>query len=68
MLLREAWIEISRRILITSMRCWILRPDGPAAILLGNECKMTAMLKFKPRGRGMPLPKLEVGDNSGVCL
>ena len=30
MLLKETQIEIGRGILIISMRCWILRPDGPA--------------------------------------
>ena len=42
MLLREALIEIGRGMLMISMRCWILRPDGPAAVPLGKECKMDA--------------------------
>ena len=52
-LLREALIEIGRGMLMISMRCWILGPDGPAAVPLGKECKMEAMSKFKPRERGV---------------
>ena len=47
--------------LITSTRCWILRPDGPAAIHLENERKMAAMSKCKPRDRGVQVATSGIG-------
>ena len=69
MLLREALIEIGRGMLMISMRCWILRPDGPAAVPLGKECKMEAMSKFKPRKRGVQVDKSGIGGGGQLgCL
>ena len=31
---------------ITSKRCWIRRPDGPAAVSLGKDLKTAPMSKF----------------------
>ena len=52
-----------------SMRCWILRPDCPAAVPLGKECTMEAMSNFKPRERGVQVDKSGIGGGGQLgCL
>ena len=37
--LREEHMAVGKRMLAASRRCWILRPDGPAADPFGKDCR-----------------------------
>ena len=41
-------MDVGKRIVAASSRCWILKPEGPAAVSLGKECKMASILKSGP--------------------
>ena len=41
-------MEVGKGMLAASRRCWILRPDGPAADPFGNDCRTPRMLKSGP--------------------
>ena len=37
MSLRDEHMEVGRRMLAASRKCWTRRPEGPAAVPFGNE-------------------------------
>ena len=41
-------MDVGKGIVAASSRCWILKPEGPAAVSLGKECKMAKKLKSGP--------------------
>ena len=43
--LRDEHMGVGRGMLATSSRCWTRKPEGPAAVLLGNDCRTERMLK-----------------------
>ena len=45
MSLREEHMDVSSGILAASSRCWTRRPEGPAAVPLGNERRAPKMSK-----------------------
>jgi hypothetical protein len=50
--LREEHMEVGKGMLAASRRCWILRPDGPAADPFGKDCRIPRMLKSGPMDIG----------------
>ena len=45
MSLRKEHMEVGRGMFATSRRCWTRRPEGPAAVPLGNERRAPKMSK-----------------------
>ena len=45
MSLRKEHMEVGRGMFAASRRCWTRRPEGPAAVPLGNERRAPKMLK-----------------------
>ena len=43
--LRDEHMGVGRGMLATSSRCWTRKPEGPAAVSLGNDCRTERMLK-----------------------
>ena len=46
--LREKHMEVGKGMHAASRRCWILRPDGPAADPFGNDSRTPRMMKSGP--------------------
>ena len=43
--LREEHMGVGRGMLATSSRCWTRKPEGPAAVSLGNDCRTERISK-----------------------
>ena len=51
-----------------SIRCWIRRPDGPAAVSLGKDLSMARMLRSRGMGRSISGTIGTVGQALLGCL
>ena len=61
-------MDVGKGIVAASSRCWILKPEGPAAVSLGKECRMANILKSGPIVAGVDGINGATGGGQLGCL